>query len=192
MAGIGYFTISRRRGAGEAPKFREKALHPLANGIGCDGIRFGNFLTGVSVELDLNEEIELRVAEEPFRDASMQKVPQHCVTLHGFVLHQWRQILILSLAGAMNGAFSTSPFENLPLQGARNRKGKMRLTFFNLLGTQHLKKNAQGLLRNVGARKARLLLCDTANRTVQHGNKGHNHQGLDKLRVDGERAKQHA
>lgn len=78
--------ISEMRRAGEPPKFCEKTLHPLANGIGRDRIRFGNFLAGVSVELDLNEKIELSVAEQPVGDASMQKVPQHRVAFHQLVV----------------------------------------------------------------------------------------------------------
>lgn len=63
MVGILDFAISRMRGAGEPPEFSEKPLHPLPNGIGRDRIRFGNFLAGITVELDLNEKIDLRVAE---------------------------------------------------------------------------------------------------------------------------------
>lgn len=179
--------------SGEPTKFCEKTLHPLANGVGRGRIRFGNFVTSVSVQLDLNQKIELRVAEESFLDASMQEVPQHRVTFHEFVIHQWQgSSLLLSPARSINRTLSTSPFEELPLHGARNRKGKVRLTFFDLLGAQHLQKNAQGLLGNICTHKARLLLRDTANRAVQHGNKGHNHQRLDKLRFDGPSRKQFA
>jgi len=171
---------------GEPSKFSEKTLHPLANGIGRDRIRFGNVLAGVSVELDLNEKIELRVAEQPVGDAAMQKVPQHGLAFHELVVQERQGLeLLLTVAGSMNRAFSTSPFEELPLHSARNCKRKVRLAAFDLLRAQHLQKHAQSLLGNVGARKPRLLLGDTANCAVQHGNKGHDHQGLDKLRLGG-------
>ena len=64
--------ISEMCVASEPPKFSEKALHPLPNGIGCDRIRFSNLLAGVSIELDLNEKIDLRVTEQSVGNASMK------------------------------------------------------------------------------------------------------------------------
>jgi len=63
MAGVLDSAISEMRRAGEPPKFGEKSLHPLPNCIGSDGIRFGNFLAGVSIELDLNQKVELCVTQ---------------------------------------------------------------------------------------------------------------------------------
>lgn len=112
----------------------------------------------------------------------MQEVPQRCVTFHRFIVDQLRgSFSLLSPRRSMNCSFSTSPFKELALHGARNRKRKVRLTFFNLLGAQHLQKDAQGLLGNVGSGELRLLLCDAANSAVQHRNKGQNHQRLDEL-----------
>lgn len=61
--GIHSSAIPKMRRAGAPPKFREKTFHPLPDGIGRDRIPFGNFLAGVSVQLDLNEKIELVVVE---------------------------------------------------------------------------------------------------------------------------------
>ncbi len=171
--------------SGKPAKFREKTFHSLPNGVGRGRIRFGNFLAAVSVQLDLNQKVQLGVAEEPLRDASMQEVPQHCVTFHGFVVDQLHGSLsLLSPRRSMNRSFPTSPFEELALHGTRNGKRKVRLTFFDLLGAQDLQKNAQGLLGNICAREVQLLFCDAANSAVKHGNKSHNHQHLDKLRFD--------
>src|SRR4051812_21274032 len=116
----------------------------------------------------------------------MQKVPQHGVTFHEFVLHQRQGLqLLLSVAWSMNRSLPTSPFKELPLHGARNCKGKVRLAVFDLPRAQHLEKNTQGLLGNVSARKPHLLLGDSANRAVEHGNKGYDHKSLDELRFGG-------
>jgi hypothetical protein len=172
-------------GAGEPPKLCEETLHPLPNGVGRGRVRFGNLLAGVSVELDLNEKVDLCIAEEPFRNAPMQEVPQHCVRFHEIVIHEQRGSLLRLFPGRlMDRSFSTRPLEELPFYGARNRKRKVRLPLFDLRRAQHLKKNAQGLLGNIGPRKARLLLGDTADRAVQHGNKSHNQECLDKLRFE--------
>jgi hypothetical protein len=183
--GIPDSCISGLAGAGKSPKFREKTFHPLPDGIGCDRIRFRNFLAGNSVELDLNQKIELRAVEQTVGDASMQKVPQHSVPFHKFVVHQWYGLeLLLGLTGSMTRSFPTSPFEELSLNGTRNGKSKMRLAVLDLPRVQDLQKNTQGLLGDVGARKLHLLLGDPANRSMQHGNKSQNHQALDKLRCD--------
>ena len=134
----------------------------------------------------MNQKIEFGVSEEPLHDASMQEVPQDGMTFHEFVVQQGQwDLCLLFPAGSMNRAFSASPFEELPFHGARNGKGKVRLTLCDLLGAQHLQKNAQGLLGNIGAGEPQLLFGNAANRSVQYRNKSHNHEGLDKLRFDG-------
>jgi len=70
----------------QAAKLCKKALHSLPNSIRCNGIRFGDFFTGVAVQFDLNQEIELGIAQMPFGKASMEEVPQQCVTFQGFVV----------------------------------------------------------------------------------------------------------
>jgi len=106
------------------------------------------------------------------------------MAFHECIVHQGQGLklfLAAAIVGSMNRSFPASPFEQMSLHGARNRKCKVRLTFFDLLGAQHLQKDAQGLLGNVGASKPHLLFGDAANSAVQHGNKGHNHQDLDEL-----------
>ena len=78
--------LRRRPVSSQAAKFCKKTLHSLPNSIRCDGIRFGNFFAGVAVQFDLNQEIELGITQMPFRNASMEEVPQQCVTFQGFVV----------------------------------------------------------------------------------------------------------
>jgi hypothetical protein len=40
-----------------------EALHTLPNGIRCNAIRLGDFVAGVPVEVDLDEQVELAVGK---------------------------------------------------------------------------------------------------------------------------------
>jgi len=80
-------------------------------------------------------------------------------------------------------SFPAGPLKELPFQQAGYREGKVRLPPFDLFRAEHLEKDAQGLLDDIGAGEVRLVFCDAANRSVQHRDKSQNQQHLDQLRT---------
>jgi hypothetical protein len=122
-------------------KLRKEAFHPLPDGVGSNRVRLGNFVAGISIQLDLDQKIQLGVAEKPPRDTVVKEVPQQRVALHGVVIDQLRRDLeFFCFRGSVDRPLTTSPFKELPFYLAGNREDDVGLALLHMFRTQYLKK----------------------------------------------------
>jgi hypothetical protein len=118
--------------SGETPEFREKALHPLADGIGRDGVQLGNVVAGISIQFDLNQEIQFGIAEVASQDALLQEMAQQCMPFHGVVVDQLLDVSDFLFRPPVDRSFSACPCKELALHCAGNSEREVRLACLHL------------------------------------------------------------
>jgi len=62
-------------GSGDAPEFVQEPLHSLPDGVRGNRDGVGDFVAGVSIQFDLDQEVELSVAEKAASSAALKKMP---------------------------------------------------------------------------------------------------------------------
>ena len=60
----------------------------MTDGVGGNRVCLGEFVAGVAVKFDLDEEIQFGVVEEPTRDAVIEEMPEDRMTFHEVVFDQ--------------------------------------------------------------------------------------------------------
>jgi hypothetical protein len=172
------------RSSGQPSEFCEQTLEALSYGVRGRAIERRQLLTGISVQLKLNEEIQLRVREHALRNASVEEVPQQCKSLE--VVFEFDENTCLGVGMIERSsfpAFSLRPFEDVPLHFSRDGVCKMRAPRCHLRRSQKLEKEKEYLLRDVLFGQALLLPGYQADGTMQHRKKYENQKTLGEGRI---------
>src|SRR5215472_884352 len=109
-------------------QLRKKTLRALPHSVCGSAIQLRDLFPSVSIEFNLHEEVQFRIAEETVRCATIEKMSERCESFHPSVVVPLNSdSKVFRPDRAMHRSFAACPFEKSPLQEARNREDDMRL-----------------------------------------------------------------